>query len=304
MSAYDFSCLIRDKGFPQNVVDSHIYIIGQRREITFNDFNFISNKGIIEFTIKQKENPNILECTLPIFQKHIAINPKTGIDIKIANRSKKREEEHEFPFNGTQAIIFEEVNDKTNYRKLIIWFSPEKLLQNYWKGYIDMKIVGDFKKLLKYQVHYVGKSTEQNICNRLSNHSTFQQILINQDALTYGNIPSNEIAILLFRLKNNNSITKWDKHSTDEDMLNYLLKYRLPSHKVVSLDAEKALIKHLNPKYNKVIYKSYPTKKDLLNKDIHNNILYSFNDPITLIYQDGQIKGSEYMNDRDYISVK
>jgi hypothetical protein len=150
---------------------------------------------------------------------------------------------------------------------------------------------------------YVGKSTEQNICHRLSKHSTFQEILINEVALSYGNIPSNEIAILLFRIKDNNTIMKWGQEASGEEIADYLINYYLPDDKTVSLDAEKALIRHLQPKYNKIMYSSYPNSDDLINKDIHDAIFYGIEDPITLIYKNGQIKGGDWMNERDYICV-
>ncbi|NAS12246.1 hypothetical protein [Poritiphilus flavus] len=87
-------------------------------------------------------------------------------------------------------------------------------------------------------------------------------------------------------------------------MTSYLSDYTLPNEKTISSDAEKALIKHLQPEYNKILYNSFPKENDLINVDYHNTIFYGFSDPITLTYKSGKIKGGEFEYDKDYISVE
>jgi len=304
MSAYAFRNLIKDKEFPKYVVDSHLYIIAQRNELTFNNFSSFQSNEIIRFEIKQENNTELIHCTLPIFQKYIATDRTKGVEVRLSNRNNTTKKKNSPPYNKTQGITFQEINLETNERKHLIWFSPEKLLKNHWDGHIELNTTGDIRKMLEYKVHYVGKSTEQNICARLSNHKTFQEILISQEPLTYGNIPSNEIVILLFRISDVNTITRWGKESTGEEVENFLNNYRTPDDRTISLDAEKALIKHLQPEYNKVLYKSYPKRDDLINMDVHDIILYGFVDPITLIYENGQIRGDENILDRDYLTIE
>jgi|JI7StandDraft_1071085.scaffolds.fasta_scaffold07770_7 hypothetical protein len=303
MSAFAFKQLISENDFAQNVADSHLYIIVQRRELTFNNFSSSDDKTVIKFEIRQDKNDEHVQCILPIFQKHIATDWTKGVDVRLHNRRNTIDKKIPPPYNGTQSLTFQEVDPQTNKKRRLIWFSPDKLLQNYWKGYIKAEINGNFRKMLEYNVHYVGKSTEQNICQRLSNHSTFQDILVSQDALSFGNIPSNEIMVLLLRIKDNHTISKWGQDSSEEQIINYLQNYQLPNDMTVSLDAEKALIKHLQPKYNKIIYKSYPNSNDLINQERHDVVLYGIVDPITLIYENGKITGGPFQN-RDYISVE
>lgn len=303
MSAYHFKQLIGDKGFHENVFDSHIYIIAQRDPLTFNNFK-LSDDLLLSFEIKQNSNPETVECILPIVQKNIAKDLSKSIQLRIHDRRNKPGQQIQFPFNGTQGFTIQEVDLKTNETKSLIWFSPDKLFQNFWKGHIQLGISKSFSKMLEYRVHYVGKSTEQNICERLSNHSTFQDILINQEPFTYGNIPSDEIMILLLRIKDNNSIVKWGVESSGKDISDFINNYVLPSDKTISLDAEKALIKHLQPGYNRILYDTFPNKADLVHQDFHNLILYSFCDPITLVYKHGIIKGDINPDDRDYVEVE
>lgn len=301
ISVYVFNILINDAKFHEFVDDSHLYIIAQRRELTFNNFN-LSDKAV-KFEIRQEDNLESIECVLPIYQKNIASDMDKYLNIRFHDRRIKKGSKSSPPYNNTQAITFREIDKITGEIKHLIWLSPERLFYCLWNEEIEVNLNKDYRQMLEYKVHYVGKSTEQNICRRLSKHSTFQEILTNQDALTYGNIPSNEIVILLFKIKNNNSFTSWGENESREGLANFIKNYETKDDKVISLDAEKALIKHLQPEYNKILYKSYPTESDIINQDLHDFILYSFVDPITLVYNQGHIKGSEWMKDRDYIKV-
>lgn len=303
MSAYHFRKLIQDKGFHENVFDSHLYIIAQRKELTFNNFNF-GEELKLSFEIKQEGNPLSIKCTLPLIQENITTDLSKQINLKLHNRKNTIEKKVGFPFDGTQGFTIKEIDVSGKEIKTLAWFSPDKLFQNYWKGHIQADFSDDFRKMCEFKIHYVGKSTEQNICKRLSNHSTFQEILINEEPFSYGNIPSNEIMILLFKIVDNNTIVSWGQESDAEEISSYLSDYKLPSDKTISLDAEKALIKHLQPEYNKILYDSFPKKTDLINVDYHNTIFYGFSDPIDLIYKKGRIKGGEFLYDKDYISVK
>lgn len=304
ISAYHFGLLLRDKKFYDNVLDSHLYMITQRKEITFNNFNFSKN-GEVSFEIHQEDNPEIIICSFSIYQEFIKPNIKNRLEIRLHDRKNTNEKKNQPPYNGTQAFSIQERDLLSGKTQIITWFSPDKLFQKHWNGQLIAKFSNDYKNMLEYKVHYVGKSTEQNICARLTGHSTFQQILLNEEPLVFGNIPSNEIMILLLRIKDNNSITIFDEDSSDDDLSHLIEGYYFPNDKIISSDAEKALIKYLQPQYNNILYNSFPNKKDLINSDFHSEISYAFSDPITLIYNKGIIKGgSLYDDERDYISVK
>lgn len=304
MSAYHFGLLIKDENFQNHLTDSHLYLIAQRKAIYFDNIYFSENQ-VLSFDIRQEDNPEIIYCSVPIFQDAINPDRKKIIELRIHNRKSTVENKVKFPFNGTQAFSVQERDILTGETAIIFWFSPDKLFQKHWKNEINANFSGSYEKMLEFKVHYVGKSTEQNICKRLSSHSTFQEILTKEAPLKFGDIPSNEIMILLLRIRDNNTIVSWGDSATSEEMSDYITSYILPSDKTISLDAEKALIKHLQPQYNKILYNSFPGKNDLINTDYHNVFLYALNDPITLIYEKGSIKGGDsFLDERDYISVE
>ncbi len=303
ISTYHFYKLIRDKEFQNNFLDSHLYIIAQRKELTFNNFNF-SVKNQLQFEIWQENNPNKIRCKLPFIQENITTDETTLFELRLHDRKNQIDRKNKFPFNGTQGFSIKAFDKDKNSSELLVWFSPDRLLHSLWKEYINADISNDFEDMFEFYVHYVGKSTEQNICTRLTNHSTFQEILANETSLSYANIPSNEIMILLFRIKDVNTIASWGAESDSKEISDYLINYKAPNDKTILLDAEKAIVKNLQPKYNRILFKTFPNKNDLVNSDKHDVIMYSFGDPIKLIYDNGTIKGGNLYDKKDYISVK
>lgn len=302
ISSYHLGLLTRNKNFYKNVIDSHLYIIAQRKEITFHKLSY--SKKSIKFEIHQEDNDKIINCELPLDQDGFRLDLKKDIQFRVHDRRNTLEKKIEYPFDGMQAFSIYEKDMSTQKSELAVWFSPDKLFYHHWKGDLIAKFSDDYSDMLNFKIHYVGKSTEQNICKRLSNHSTFQEILINETPFSFGNIPSNEIMVLLMRICDNNSIVSWGKETTPEEMADFILNYQLPSDKTVSLDAEKALIKHLQPQYNKILYHSFPQNNDLVNMDYHSVILYAFRDPISLLYNQGVMKGGKFGEERDYIAVE
>lgn len=303
VNAYVFNILCREKEFIECLDHSHLYIIAQRRDLSFNNFD-LSSDTHIKFEIHQPNNGEVLYCEMPIHQKHIMANASKDFqDIQIClGTNKYRKFKKVPPYNGVDNIFIREI-DKNGEGKLLFWLYPERFLQNFWRRFIGAKVVGDIRNFLNYKVHYVGKATEQNICKRLTGHSKFQDILSHEIAFTYGDIPSQEITILLFRVVGENSTKLWRGELNTEDFYNYMMNYQMPTNKTLSLDAEKALIKTMKPEYNKTIFKSYPNDNDLINIDNHHTIVYSLSDPIRLIYESKVIKGDESTTERDFIVV-
>ena len=79
--------------------------------------------------------------------------------------------------------------------------------------------------------------------------------------------------------------------SNVNDMVDSFLGTNYPDQEKVFLDAEKALIKAMEPLYNTEMFKNYPISKDGLYKDNYNSISYTFIDPIVLKYNNGEIRG-------------
>jgi len=288
LSAYEFAYIKDDPLIELAIEDANIYLIGQRPIITFENFMLNSDEDAIIFEIHQKGNHNIVRVKFSLLQPNLPTSLEDDLAISYKHIDKNKYQE-KFPLYNLQWFSLSKMvnGDKV----FIAWFSPEKLLQNWWKGQIECDVQGDFQSFLNYKVHYVGKATKQSILKRLTGHSTFQDILSIEKPIIYKDLPSYEIVILMFEFEDNLQISNFGIDSCSNEMVDTVLGKNFPSLEKLSLDAEKALINAMQPNYNKEMFKKYPISKDGLFSDNYDYISYSFVDPITLIYPDGEIVG-------------
>lgn len=288
LTAYEFAVIKEDKEIERALQKASLYIIGQRPVITFE--NVIPDTSVyhLNFEIHQKGNLNILQCKLPFDQEILGLNKDDLVDVGF-NFLDNTIKQVSPPFNNIHGFYL--VKHKKEGKEFLIWFSPEKLLQNWWKGIIKCEIQGDWKSFLEYKVHYVGKATKQSILKRLTGHSTFQDILSLETPVTEKQLPANEIVILPFDFQDNLQMQSFGPEADKKDMIASLLGENYPDQKKVFLDAEKALIKAMQPSYNKEMFDNYPVSKDGLYNDNYDAISYTLIDPIVLTYEVGIIRG-------------
>lgn len=301
ITAYEFAFLKNDKLVEKALYKASLYIIAQRPVITFENVIPDSTKYQLNFEIHQKGNPEILKCKLPLIQPSVDSKPTDNISIAFNFLDKSNCQKNP-PLNNIHGFSLVNYNlDK----EFLIWFSPEKLLQNWWKDLIICEIEGDYRAFLNYKVHYVGKATKQSIQKRLKAHSTFQDILSLETPVTEKQLPANEIVILPFEFQDNLQIQSFGRDSDDvNSMVSAVLGENFPSQEKVFLDAEKALIKSMKPEYNEQLFENYPQSSDGLYSDNYDAILYSFVDPLTLIYEEGEIVGDSSLFGGDSIVIK
>jgi hypothetical protein len=300
LTAYEFAVTRNDKDIEQALYKASLYLIAQRPVITFENVIPDKKEFILNFEIHQKGNSNILKCRLPLAQPIVGSTENDTIFIGFNNLDKSLIQDLPPYFN---IHGFSLVKQLPNKEEFLIWFSPEKLLQNWWKDYIECEIEGDYKSFLRYKVHYVGKATKQGILKRLTGHSTFQDILSMEEPVTEKQLPANEIVILPFEFAENLQIQTFGVESDLKNMTSAFLGENYPDQEKIFLDAEKALIKAMKPNYNKELFRNYPISKDGLSDLNYKAISYSFIDPISLIYAEGEIIGKKHPFGGDFIVV-
>ncbi len=300
LTAYEFAVVKNDELIERALEKASLYIIGQRPVITFENVVPDQSNYQLNFEIHQKGNPNILIGKLPLIQPIVgSIDEDTiAIAFNFLDKSIKQEQPPLVNIHGFSLVKYHE-----NGNEFLIWFSPEKLLQNWWKGNINCEIEGDFRSFTRYRVHYIGKATKQSILKRLTGHSTFQDILSLETPVTKKQLPANEIVILPFEFQDNLQIQSFGSEADIDSMVAALQGENYPEQEKIFLDAEKALIKALKPVYNKEMFNNYPISKDGLYEDNYDAISYTFIDPITLIYDEGEISGALTPIGGDFIIV-
>lgn len=187
----------------------------------------------------------------------------------------------------------------------VAWFSPENFIQNTLNGAIEAEIEGPVDDFLRYKVHYVGKATEQNVWKRLTGHATLQEILSLEFPLHYGTLSTHEIAILFFKFHDAIQInTVGVEDEISDDVMNTVLAKKIPSKKTISLDAEKALINAMQPKYNKEFYRNYPKSKDGLHQFNLDGYSFRIHSHVILKYENGSIIGFPHVISSDAIVIE
>lgn len=292
LSTYDFT-IVKDDVIIQEFINSgKLYVIAQRPILTFEKFTLDANdqeNPILKFEIHQKGNNEILRCEFPLFQEGFDIPPGTFTNIAINYtypKSEEKRDDYPMPFSSMANFVIS-TSDGSFY-----WLSPEKLIYHHIRGTLQTRIDGDITQFLKYKVHYVGKATDQDIIERLTGHSHLQDVLAVERPFHYGTLPTDEIVLLLLSFQENLFMNTFSADDKDMDLAVKMLMGELPINQdTIYLDAEKALIKALQPKHNRLRYKKYPVSKDglhSLNLDLYT---FTLNDPITLQYENGEIIG-------------
>ncbi len=281
VSNYDFAHL-RKSDYYQNVLEqSSLYVIAGRPALSFANIT-VGNKGLL-FEICQDSTSDILKCELPLCQDKLFSEE----DDPIINFGTHNSDINLLDIKDIHGITF----SKHEHTEPFLYVTPERLLHFIWHNYLTVNIIaGDYRNFTRYAVHYVGKATDQKIWNRISRHEKLQDILSKENALSYGTLPTHEIALLFFKLADKMQIQVFDQDS-DFDTIS-LFGEGMPTSNKIFLDAEKVLINAMQPKYNIELFKTYPNKNDVPLRYSYDTVGYTFVDPISLVYDNGAIHGA------------
>ena len=277
LSAYEFDKLLNDKDIISALEHSLLYIIARRPLIQFRNYKIDNNNRIISFDLVKKDVKIPLHCKFYI-DSYYDFKDK---ELRILHGS--------FTPDITKIHGFKFYDAKTN--DFLLWFNAEKFLWLVSHNIIKANIIGDMFDFLTFDVLYVGKCTDENIMKRFNGHHALQKILINEKIITEDYQHSHELVILPFEYKNNSFITMYDSSNIENIILDQQ-NIKNISNRTIAADEEKALIKCLNPKYNKTKYKSYPVSSDGLHNKNLGRKTYSFSENIRLKYDNGYILGN------------
>lgn len=292
---YDFEIIKSEKIVQQILEGAMLYAIGQRSILTFENIVPTKDETTLNFEIHLQGTALKLVCSLPLYQDYISQTEAVNVEFGSYNPDWNQTTP---PFNDVNGIRF---YDKG--MNFLLWLSPDKFLHHYWNNMISATIVGDIRPFTEFKIHYVGKATDQEVWERLTGHYSLQKILGLERPNIKGTLPTHEITLLIFRVDDKMEINIL---GDDIDLfVNKLIEPSLPDNKTVSQDAEKALVKLLNPEYNHPTkrFPKYPKSKDGLHKFNFDRFAYLLKEDITLIYNDVEIVGSSDENKADIIVI-
>jgi len=240
LSNHDFAKVKSEKDFQDAIKGSMLYVITQRPMLSFENVRQLDNEPVLAFDIRQQGSSAILECILPLYQELLGYEDKVNVEFGSHDRDWSMSE---LPMNGVHGFKFFD-----EQMQFLLWLTPEKFLHHYLNGLIDASVQGDVPNFSRYQVLYVGKAADQEVWQRLTGHYTLREILSLERALHYGTLPTHEITLLLLSVADQMTINILDDDV--DKFVEAVLGENAPSIKTTALDAEKVLIKVLDPRYN------------------------------------------------------
>lgn len=287
ISNREFYYLKQEDKVKKLLESSSLYVIAQRQELFFEITAFDSSTNTLSFNIIKNDCDNVLRGVINLQQNQIIPYNIENFEIRFETVEDEGEIPFELPITNIKSMrLFSD--DAEN--KFLIWLTPDKLLYHYFNGHIETEIEGDLEEFISFNVHYIGESTDQNILKRLTGHEKLQDVLTIERSLSKKSFISDEVILLLFHIEEANNLIIGSDFS---NFMQLLYPNQFPTTRTIVLDAEKALIKALQPskKYNKIQYKSYPKSANGLYKNNYDLITYFIKEKLNLKYDNRTIKG-------------
>lgn len=252
---------------------SHLYMIGQRKEVFFRNYRDNPAGGI---TFDLVGNTTIRDVTLQVELMFPEIDP---FDIDFGDK-----------------II--RVLDVTG--RLLEWYTVDKLLFHYWNRSVIADGLERYREFTEYDLHYVGISKEEDSFSRLfqNGHQKRAKILSQEKQLRPDAALTDELFIFFFKVEP--LLIK--VHELDKPLVGVGID-ETPDYQRIVADAEKAFVKILDSEYNTVKYKAYPLGDDGIRDEGLSRYAYIIGEDISFSTFTSSIRGlvptTDFRSDRD-----
>lgn len=290
LTQFEFHELKRDKCIKDALNIGNIYLICRRPRLFFKDASV--NQETLSVKIFQNHTNKEILFNINLHQENICRgNDELSIEVGLYKTTSITS--YFGPSsNQTQQKGSNQLYDGIKvYRKnskqqneFLVWFNPEKLIHLYLSGIIQADPEGlyeDLFSLVNYDVLYVGRTNDMH--HRQSHHEHVLEILARESS-QWGDLPAREICLV--------SLVVADAYEVVS--LGSETKTPINNKEDYYYDLEKALVRALDPFYNRDKFLNYPSqdKQCLLHsKLIYDTLFYNFNIPIVFNCGGKHIRG-------------
>jgi len=277
----------REEEIESAMAKSNLYMIGHRAEARFAAIHFAKETGFFTGVFNV---PGLEDCPF-------AINVGAIV------------EERDLPTYevdaGSQHIRIWRV-DGDDRTEVADWFTSEKLLYDKARGHPHVLGLERFRELATYDLLYVGISKKGDSFRRLIKrpHAQRARVLSSAHPKKAGARTTDEIVLFFFELRTTflNAVSP-----TEDDAARKLLDVTKDKLRTVA-DAEKALIRVLDPPYNEEKYTNYPRCTDGLYGQGIDAYAYALAEDLTLKTAKRMLRGDrtfpEVGSSVDLISIQ
>lgn len=264
MSVYEFEHFKEEEEVLEYWKSSSIYIICQRPVLYFDEIWCNEENGIISMKIKQRGRENQLSVRLSISPRDQDLSKGFWAEFQFY----EKEQQTEQPFRNAAGVKF--LTDKNEF---VVWLSPERLIFTYCtrKTGFDIEIKGPIHDFLTYKVHYIGQAQNQGIWQRLTGHEKLSKALTLEHPFIEGEFSPWELSLIFLKFDGFSEATLVDqsgseyvfdsrgKKLTTEELAVATIPKTIEQVRSFAInDFEAYLVNMFQPKYNKILFKSYP----------------------------------------------
>jgi hypothetical protein len=289
LSSYDFEMLKNDPDVKAALQRAVIYIIAQRPLIQFVNIEIDNEARVLNFSLHRDDINENVECAFP-FDENPELNFGNEVIIEFGSHTDDPKITHGIKFyNGNGDFLF--------------WASPERFLYLASQELIKLYTNINPKEFMSFKVLYVGKCTDEHIFKRFEGHHALQRILIEERIINKLYDKSHEFVIIPLEFLDNREISVYGSDNIDELVDQIENPNKLIEQRKIALDVEKALIKCLDPRFNKEKFSNYPKSVDGLYNENLDKIVYQIRENILLNYDDGTFIGDIVLHRASFIGV-
>ena len=193
-------------------------------------------------------------------------------------------------FNTEAVYILPKTIKKAEFISSIASITIEQILCCVAHNVGAFGCLDDISPLITYEVLYVGQCVGEPLTKRFKAHHALQNMLIEEKVIFRKYDKADELILMPFFL-DSQTLSVLTPENIERDFMKAFTNDFDFGAREVNLDAEKALVHNMNPRYNKIRFLNYPKSDDgLYNSDAHA-FSYSINEFILLKYQDGVVVG-------------
>lgn len=291
LSEYEFQNLKDDKDIKNALNCGNIYLICGRPRLFFKDVSL--KDGALSVKVFQKFTSKEFQFDIDLLQKYIWDGDgicsievgqyafgSSSVSWFETSSSESNQNSSNQMYDGIKVYKINSKQEKT----FVVWFNPEKLIHLILQKTINASLTGDAQdlfSLVNYDVLYVGRTN--NMHWRQSHHEHVQEILAREQS-KWGDLPTHEICLVSLCVASAEEIVPLGTES-EEGVYNKEDYY---------YDLEKALVRALDPFYNRDKFLNYPSqdKSCILHSKLKYDILYySFDFPIAFNCKGKHIRG-------------
>lgn len=286
LTLYEFEAFKTDEDIERFLESTSIYVIAKRKlpimklvDADSSGFHIIvsmdGEKDKIDIVMRKKDNSGLFGKGLSAIRK----------GSNIVNAENGEECFHSISLfrnnNGLDEFIL-----NANFDRLIYLASNDL---------IKISIKGDLIPFISYEVLYVGQCVGEHIFRRFKAHHALQKILIKENIIPPNYDKVNDLLILPFYVESD-VVSVITEESNEEEFIEAMTGEFTFGKKEISLDCEKALVRAINPKYNKACFKQYPKSSDGLFNHRLDSYIYRVLENLMLCYEPnnkiyGDVKG-------------